>query len=118
MDKKSQAKGPQAPIAPKATVQSPLNQANQAQTTTPSSATASSFIGKNFSDAPPKPMLFSRMNYMIMFAGLAIVVLGFILMAGKEDIYSAMKITVAPIVVLIGFAVEVYAILYRAKPQA
>lgn len=112
MDKKSQAKAPQAPIAPKVNVQSPLNQqatAAQAGTTAPV---------YNAPQTVTKPVLFTRMNYTIMLVGLAIVVLGFFLMAGKEDIYSDMKITVAPIVVLIGFAVEVYAILYRAKPQA
>ena len=71
------------------------------------------------------PFLFSKENYMIMVAGVIVVIIGFALMTGvandnpavfpKEEIYSFRRITLAPIVVMIGFLIEVYAILKRPK---
>ncbi|OJU74453.1 MAG: hypothetical protein BGO09_09415 [Bacteroidetes bacterium 47-18] len=71
-------------------------------------------------------MLFDKNNYIIMLVGLAVLVLGFILMAGGKssdpnvfnaaEIYSFRRITLAPIIVLLGFAIEIYAIM--KKPQS
>jgi hypothetical protein len=71
------------------------------------------------------PFLFSKDNYLIMIAGVVVVILGFVLMTGaandnpavfpKEEIYSFRRITLAPVVVMIGFLIEVYAILKRPK---
>jgi hypothetical protein len=71
------------------------------------------------------PFLFSRENYLIMIAGVAVIIIGFLLMTGvandnpavfpKDEIYSFRRITLAPVVVLIGFAIEVFAILKRPK---
>jgi len=73
------------------------------------------------------PFLFDRTNYIIMVAGVLVVILGFVLMSGgatdnpavfpKEEIYSTMRITIAPIVVILGFAIEIFAILKRPKVQ-
>lgn len=60
-------------------------------------------------------LLFTKENYFLMLASVAVVVLGFALMTGKEDIYSPTKITVAPITVLIGYVIGVFAIFYRKK---
>ncbi len=61
--------------------------------------------------------LFDKTNYYIMFAGLALILLGFVLMSGgkstdphvfnKEEIYSFRRITLAPILIIAGFVVEV-----------
>ncbi len=69
--------------------------------------------------------LFDKTNYYIMFAGLALILLGFILMSGgkspdphvfnKEEIYSFRRITLAPILIIAGFVVEVVAIMRRPK---
>lgn len=68
--------------------------------------------------------LFGKRNYLIMLIGLLFIAFGFILMAGggsddpnvfNEEIYSIRRIRVAPTLVLIGLAIEVYAIL--AKPK-
>ena len=59
------------------------------------------------------PLLFGRSNYMWMLIGLALIVVGNVLMIGNEDIYSFTKITLAPIVIMLGFLVEIYAIMYR-----
>jgi membrane-bound ClpP family serine protease len=63
-------------------------------------------------------------NYILMAIGFAIIVIGFILMAGggsddpnvfNPDIFSPRRITVAPIVLLFGFAFEIYAIMKKPK---
>jgi hypothetical protein len=60
-------------------------------------------------------LLFAKENYLIMLAGIVLIALGFVLMYGKEDIFSPVKITVAPLLVLAGFAVEFFAIFYKPK---
>jgi len=56
--------------------------------------------------------------------GFAIIVLGFILMTGggsddpnvfSSDIFSFRRITLAPIVLVVGFAFEIYAIMKKPK---
>ncbi len=68
--------------------------------------------------------LFGKKNYYIMLAGLAIIALGFILMSGggskdpnvfNPEIYNFQRIRLAPTLVIIGFALQVYAILYKEK---
>jgi membrane-bound ClpP family serine protease len=65
-----------------------------------------------------------RENYKLMAIGFAIIIIGFILMAGgrsddpkvfSEDIFSFRRITVAPLIVLAGFIFEIYAIMKRPK---
>jgi len=60
-------------------------------------------------------LLFAKENYLIMLGGIVLIALGFVLMYGKEDIFSPVKITVAPLLVLAGFAVEFFAIFYKPK---
>ena len=64
--------------------------------------------------------VFDKKNYKFMFIGLAVVALGFILMAGggsddpnvfNPEIFSWRRIRLAPLVVLVGFGFEIYAIL-------
>lgn len=64
--------------------------------------------------------LFGKKNYKFMLIGLGCIALGFILMAGggsedpnvfNPEIFSWRRIRLAPTLVLIGFAIEVYAIL-------
>jgi hypothetical protein len=63
----------------------------------------------------PITFAFSKENYMLMFIGLAIIVIGFVLMAGKEDIFSTTKLTVAPLLVIAGFAFQIFAIMRKPK---
>ena len=75
----------------------------------------------------PKPeFLFGRRNYLFMFIGLACIALGFILMAGggsdnpevwNEEINNFQRIRLAPTLVIIGLAIEVYAILLNPKKE-
>ncbi len=64
-------------------------------------------------------MLFDSNNYKIVLIGVALILLGFILMAGgnMEDgsIYSFQRITLAPALILIGFIVNGYAIMKKSS---
>lgn len=64
--------------------------------------------------------LFGKKNYLIMLAGIIVILIGFGLMAGggsddpevfNEAIYSFRRIRLAPTLVLLGLAIEVYAIM-------
>jgi len=68
--------------------------------------------------------LFEKRNYLIMLVGLIVIALGFILMSGggsddptifNEDIYNFRRIRLAPTLVLIGLAIEIYAIFANPK---
>lgn len=68
--------------------------------------------------------VFEKKNYIVMGIGLAVIALGFILMAGggsddpnvfNPEIYNFRRIRLAPALVLLGFAIEVYAILLNPK---
>lgn len=68
------------------------------------------------------PMPLTKKNYLYMLVGMLIIVLGFVLMSGggehtvtefDESIFSFRRITLAPIVVIAGFAFEVFAIMKR-----
>ncbi len=59
--------------------------------------------------------IFDRSNYRLMLISIAVVVIGFVLMAGDTDIYDFRKTVLAPIVVLIGFTIGFFAILKKRK---
>ncbi|HET8574070.1 MAG TPA: DUF3098 domain-containing protein [Edaphocola sp.] len=69
--------------------------------------------------------LFEKRNYYLMIAGLVLVVLGFLCMTGakvidpnvfdRSEIYSFRRITLAPILIIGGFVVEVFAIMLKPK---
>lgn len=69
--------------------------------------------------------LFDKENYGWMIGGIVLIFIGFMLMSGGkspdptkfnfDDIYSFRRITLAPIVVLLGFAIEAYAIMKKPK---
>ena len=69
--------------------------------------------------------LFEKENYMWMLIGAVIIALGMLVMAGgkNEDpsqfdynmVYSRTRITIAPILILLGLMVEIYAIFKRPK---
>lgn len=69
--------------------------------------------------------LFSKENYMWMLAGLAVLAIGFFLMAGgkssdpnvfkESEVYSFTRITLAPIFIIGGFVIEIVAIMKKPK---
>ena len=71
------------------------------------------------------PDLFGKENYIYMLAGLVVMALGFFLMAGGKspdptkfndsEIYSTTRITVAPLLIIVGFIIEIVAIMKKPK---
>lgn len=70
-----------------------------------------------------RPVLEKR-NYQIIIAGIILIAVGFILMSGgrsydpevfNPEIYNFRRIRLAPTLIIIGLALQAYAILYRPK---
>ena len=69
--------------------------------------------------------LFGKENYTWMLSGLAIMALGFFLMAGGKssnpavfndsDVYSTTRITIAPLLIIGGLVIEIFAIMKKPK---
>ncbi|AOW17680.1 hypothetical protein LPB03_09475 [Polaribacter vadi] len=68
--------------------------------------------------------LFGKRNYIIMLVGIIFITVGFIFMSGggsedpnvfNEEIYNWQRIRLAPTLVLLGLAIEIYAILADPK---
>ena len=69
--------------------------------------------------------LFSRENYKWMIIGVVVMAIGFFLMAGgknsdpnvfnDKDVYSTTRITIAPILIIAGLIVEIFAIMKKPK---
>lgn len=81
----------------------------------------------NTDQQPKREFIFQKKNYMFMFIGVAFIALGFFLMSGggsddpnvfNEEIYNFRRIRLAPTLVLIGLAVEVYAILLNPHKKS
>ena len=69
--------------------------------------------------------LFGKENYIWMLAGMAMLALGFFLMAGgksadpknfdPKEVYSTTRITIAPMLIIAGFIMEIVAIMKKPK---
>lgn len=76
-------------------------------------------MNKQDKEAYKPTFFFKKENYILTIISFAVIVLGFILMSGKEgDIYDFRRTTLAPIVVLLGFAIGGFAIFFKSKPKA
>ena len=68
---------------------------------------------------------FDKVNFILLAIGMAIVIIGFLLMTGptssetlfEPDIFSVRRIKVAPVVCLFGFLSMIYAVLRKPKTQ-
>ncbi|GHT01980.1 hypothetical protein AGMMS49525_04400 [Bacteroidia bacterium] len=69
-------------------------------------------------------LVFGKKNFILLAVAILVIVLGFALMSGGEtteaggfdpSIFSTRRITVAPIVTLIGFCLVVFAILFKEQ---
>ncbi|MBQ3624001.1 MAG: DUF3098 domain-containing protein [Prevotella sp.] len=68
-------------------------------------------------------LAFDKTNFILLLAGMVLVILGFILMGGSgtteaefnPDIFSVRRIKVAPVVCFIGFVSMIYAIMRKPK---
>lgn len=74
-----------------------------------------------------KPVfVFDKSNYQLVILGLIFIALGFIMMSGggsddpnvfDRSIFNFRRITLAPILVLIGYIIEVYAIMKKPRTE-
>lgn len=62
-----------------------------------------------------KGMIFEKSNFTFLIISASVIILGFILMWGKEDVVDvkSTKLTIAPVIVLIGFILAVYSIMKK-----
>ena len=67
---------------------------------------------------------FGKENYILMLVGVSLIILGFILMTGggskdpnvfNEEMFDFRRLTLSPILILIGFGIEIVAIMKRPK---
>ncbi len=67
---------------------------------------------------------FGKKNYIFMGVGILLLILGFILLSGggsedpavfNPEIFNFQRIVLAPVVMLSGFVLEIFAIMYRPK---
>ena len=74
-----------------------------------------------------KQFLFSKENYIILLAGVIVIGLGFLLMAGGNsddpnifnyEVFSFRRIRLAPTVIFIGFGICIYSIFKSPKKQS
>ncbi|MEI6310911.1 MAG: DUF3098 domain-containing protein [Bacteroidota bacterium] len=94
-----------------------------------SATSTSSFSSSTMKNSKDNSLfMFGKMNYILMTVGLILIAFGFVLMSGgattdpavfpKEEIYSARRITIAPMVVLLGFCIEIVAIFYKSSSDS
>lgn len=72
--------------------------------------------------------LFTKENYLWMVAGIVVIALGMLLMAGgkstnpaefnQKEVYSTTRITIAPLLIVIGLGIEIVAIFKKPKSSA
>jgi hypothetical protein len=70
-------------------------------------------------------ILFGRENFMWMAIGAVVILAGIFLMAGgkstdpniftDQEVYSTRRITIAPVLIILGLLIEVYAIMKKTK---
>ncbi|KAA6317089.1 hypothetical protein EZS27_032701 [termite gut metagenome] len=69
--------------------------------------------------------VFDKTNFILLAIGMAVVILGFVLMVGppstetafEPDIFSARRIKVAPVICFFGFIFMIYAIMRKPKTK-
>jgi hypothetical protein len=74
-----------------------------------------------------KPFVFDRSNYKFLLIGLGLNVIGFLLMIGgaapspdefnADELFSHRRITLAPIVIIIGYGVILYSIMKKPNKE-
>ena len=72
-----------------------------------------------------KKFAFDKTNFILLGVGMAIIIIGFLLMTGpgstegyfEPDIFSVQRIKVAPLVCLFGFVFMIYGILKKSKKE-
>jgi hypothetical protein len=67
---------------------------------------------------------FTKKNYILLIVGLAFMASGLILMIGggsedpakfSDEIFNFQRLTLAPILIVLGFIIEIFAVMYKSK---
>ena len=94
------------------------------------STSGRSVVEKGFNLFPKGdgPILYDKFNYILMVSGVMFIIAGFAFMAGgknpdpnvfdAEEVYSFNRITLAPILVVIGLVIEIFAVLKRPSQES
>jgi hypothetical protein len=84
-----------------------------AKAKTPLNKTASKKTNNTF-------MVFKKQNYILLLLSILVIVIGFMIMGSGKDLPfdHPRKITIAPLVILLGFAIGVVSILYTPKEDS
>jgi len=73
-----------------------------------------------------KLLLFKKKNYLISIIGIIFIIIGYVMMSGggsndpnifNDEIYNFKRIKIAPMLVIVGLGIQVYAILISDKKQ-
>lgn len=85
-------------------------------------------MNNNYKEEQQQPVkqefLFDDINYKILLIGIAVIAIGFIIMAGggskdpnvyNEAVFNFRRIRLAPTTVLIGFGITIYSIFKKSK---
>jgi len=69
--------------------------------------------------------LFDKQNMLLMLLGVAVIAIGMLLMVGGrsndpntfnyDEVYSILRVSVAPVLIIIGLGIEIYAIFKKPK---
>ena len=80
---------------------------------------------KNEADSGNSGFALAKENYFYLIIGFVIIIVGFLLMIGgksddpnvfnEQEIFSFRRITLAPVIVLAGFAIEIWAIMKKPR---
>ena len=81
------------------------------------------FITKIMKKQENSKFAFNKINYILLGVGVALIIIGLFLMQGgssenpysSNGMFSFQRITIAPIIVVSGFILNVFAILYSTK---
>ena len=69
---------------------------------------------------------FTKQNYILLLIGIAFICVGLLLMIGggsddstvfSDKIFDSQRLTLAPILIALGFIVEIFAIMYKPKGE-
>lgn len=84
-----------------------------------------SYNEKNNSDKNKVP-LFRKVNYILMIVGVVVLALGYILLVGggsenpetfNPEIFNVKRLRIAPLLMVIGLVIEIFAIMYHPKTK-
>ncbi|MCF8348486.1 MAG: DUF3098 domain-containing protein [Bacteroidales bacterium] len=83
-------------------------------------------VSKNTKKEETRDFAFHKVNYLLLITGLIVLIIGFLLMIGggskdpdvfSEELFSFGRWTLAPILILLGYVIEIVAIMYRPQQQ-